>query len=393
MKRTTLAALMAIAAAGGASSVAAQDSVLVARTGGTNLLRLNNDAGFVVRGTVDVGSIPATGSGVRMMWFPTLYAFRAGKVDSFGSTYWDLASVGYGSIGLGENVRASGNNSFAANLATTASGDESVALGNNGTASGDRSFSFNGTASAVGAVAIGSGAQATLDDALALGPSSIAGGLASITIGPSIANGNFGVAIGLQNSASGQFSVAIGKNARTANRQGSIVLGDACASFSSDSVYATANNQFVVRGCGGIKMFTNQGLTAGVEVASGGSGWSAVSDRNRKENFLSLDGEDVLARLRSVPVSTWNYITQDRSIRHMGPMAQDFYAAFGLGENELMINSVDMDGVNLAAVHALTARTDALQAENATLKQENADLRARVERIEAILAAQAAPQQ
>jgi hypothetical protein len=393
MKRTTLAALLAVAVAGGASSVAAQDSVLVARSGGANLLRLNNDAGLVVRGTQDVGSIPATGSGVRLMWFPTLYALRAGKVDSFGSAYWDLASIGYGSIGLGENVRASGNNSFAANLATTASGDESVALGNNGTASGDRAFAFNGTASAVGAVAIGSGAQATNDDALAMGPSSIAGGLAAITIGPSIANGNFGVAIGLQNSASGQFSVAIGKNARTANRQGSIVLGDGCAGFSSDSVFPTANNQVVMRGCGGVKIFTNQGLTSGVELSAGGSGWSAVSDRNRKENFAQLEGEDVLARLRGVPVTTWNYRAQDRSIRHMGPMAQDFYAAFGLGENELMINSVDMDGVNLAAIHALTARTDALQAENATLKQENADLRARVERIEAMLAAQAAPRQ
>jgi hypothetical protein len=394
MKRITLAGLMVLAAAGTATSVAAQeDSVFAVSSGGVNLLRLNEDASFVVRGTQDVGSLPATGAGVRLMWFPSLYALRAGKVDSFGSTYWDLANVGYGSVALGENVRASGNNSFAANLATTASGDESVALGNNGTASGDRAFTFNGTASAVGAVAIGSGAQATNDDALAMGPSSIAGGLASITIGPSIANGNFGVAIGLQNSASGQFSVAIGKNARTANRQGAVVIGDACASFSSDSVYATANNQIAMRGCGGIRMFTNQGLTAGVELAAGGSGWSAVSDRNRKENFLSLEGEDVLARLRRVPVTTWNYISQDRSIRHMGPMAQDFYAAFGLGENELMINSVDMDGVNLAAIHALTARTDALQAENATLRQENADLRARVERIEAILAAQPAPRQ
>jgi hypothetical protein len=393
MKRTTLVALMAVVAAGTATSAAAQDSVLVARSGGANLLRLNDDAGLVVRGTQDVGSIPATGSGVRMMWFPTLYALRAGKVDSFGSAYWDLANVGYGSIGLGENVRASGNNSFAANLATTASGDESVALGNNGTASADRAFAFNGTASGVGAVAIGSGAQATSDDALAMGPSSIAGGLASIVLGPSIANGSFGVAIGLQNSASGNFSVAIGKNARTANRQGSVVLGDGCAGFSSDSVYPTANNQVVMRGCGGVKVFTNQGLTSGVELEAGGSGWSAVSDRNRKENFAQLEGEDVLARLRRVPVSSWNYITQDRSIRHMGPMAQDFYAAFGLGENELMINSVDIDGVNMAAIQALTARTDALQAENASLREENADLRARVERIEAILAAQAAPQQ
>lgn len=370
-----------------AAPAAAQDSAFAVSKAGANLLRLNQDAGFVVRGTAEVGDLPATGAGVRMMWFPNMWAFRAGKVDSFGSTYWDLASIGFGSVALGENVRASGNNSFAANLATTASGDESVALGNNGTASADRAFAFNGTASAVGAVAIGSGAQATNDDALALGPSSIAGGLAAVTIGPSIANGNFGVAIGLQNSASGQFSVAIGKNARTANRQGSIVLGDGCAGFSSDSVFPTANNQVVMRGCGGVKVFTNQALTSGVELAAGGSGWSAVSDRNRKENFLFLDGEDVLARLRAVPVTTWNYRTQERSIRHMGPMAQDFHAAFGLGESELMINSVDIDGVNLAAVKALDARTTSQQAEIEALRAENAELRARLERIEAALAA------
>jgi hypothetical protein len=389
MKRITLAGLMVLTAAGTATSVAAQeDSVFAVSSGGVNLLRLNEDASFVVRGTQDVGSLPATGAGVRLMWFPSLYALRAGKVDSFGSTYWDLANVGYGSVALGENVRASGNNSFAANLATTASGDESVALGNNGTASGDRAFTFNGTASAVGAVAIGSGAQATNDDALAMGPSSIAGGLASITIGPSIANGNFGVAIGLQNSASGQFSVAIGKNARTANRQGSIVLGDGCAGFSSDSVFPTANNQVVMRGCGGVRIFTNQALTSGVLLAAGGSSWSVVSDRNRKENFLAIEGEDVLARLRGVPVTSWNYLSQDRSIRHVGPMAQDFYAAFGLGESEVLINSLDIDGVNMAAIQALTERTDALREENQQLRAENAELRARMDRLEALVAAQ-----
>ena len=393
----TPAVALALVLGSAATAAAQTDSLFAVSQSGVNLLRLNEDASLVVRGTADVGSIPATGAGVRMMWFPSMWAFRAGKVDSFGSTYWDLANIGYGSVALGENVRASGANSFAANLATTASGDESVALGNNGTASADRAFAFNGTASAVGAVAIGSGAQATSDDALALGPSSIAGGLASITIGPSIANGSFGVAIGLQNSASGNFSVAIGKNARTANRQGSIVLGDGCAGFSSDSVYPTANNQVVMRGCGGVRVFTNQGLTSGVELAAGGSGWSAVSDRNRKENFLAVEGEELLARLRSVPVSTWNYRTQDGSIRHMGPMAQDFYAAFGLGENELMINSVDADGVNLAGVKALDARTtaqqariEALEASNAALASENAELRARLERIEALLAAPAA---
>jgi uncharacterized coiled-coil protein SlyX len=403
MKRAGRPAVVAIAMlavlAGGVQAQA--DSVFAASVAGLNLMRLNTDASFVVRGTQDVGSLAATGAGTRMMWFPGKYAFRVGKVDSFGSTYWDLSNIGYGSIALGENVRASGNNSFAANLATTASGDESVALGNNGTASADRAFAFNGTASAVGAVAIGSGAQATNDDALAMGPSSIAGGLASIVIGPSIANGSFGVAIGLQNSASGNFSVAIGKNARTANRQGSVVLGDGCAGFSSDSVYPTANNQVVMRGCGGVKVYTNQSLTSGVELAAGGSGWSAVSDRNRKRDFMELDGEDLLERLRQVPVMTWSYRTQDASIRHAGPMAQDFRAAFGLGESDLMINSVDIDGINMAAVKALETRTaeqqvrieqlEARVAELSKLEAQVAELTARLERLAA--AAARAPEQ
>jgi Head domain of trimeric autotransporter adhesin/Chaperone of endosialidase len=404
MKRTTLAVLALAAAAGVASTAAAQttDSLLYVSASSTLRFRVNNDGGMAAVGTwngneasVGAGGVPVEGAGSRVMWYGGKAAFRAGNVVSFGSAYWDLASLGFGSAAFGQNTQASGNYSFAANLTTTASGDESVALGNSGTASADRAFAFNGTASGVGAVAIGSGAQATGDDALAMGPSSIAGGLASIVLGPSIANGSFGVAIGLQNSASGNFSVAIGKNARTANRSGSVVLGDGCAGFSSDSVFPTANNQFVVRGCGGIKMYTNQSLTSGVELAAGGSGWSAVSDRNRKENFLALDGEDVLFRLRAVPVSSWNYIAQDRSIRHMGPMAQDFHAAFGLGENELMINSVDIDGVNLAAVQALTTRTDALRTENEALRRENAaqqaqidDLRARMERLEALVAGQ-----
>ncbi|WP_420129497.1 tail fiber domain-containing protein [Longimicrobium sp.] len=402
MKRISLAALVAVAGVGTAASAAAQttDSLLHVSAASELRFRVNNDGSMAVVGTwtgdenvVGAGGVPVSGAGSRVMWYGGKAAFRAGNVSAFGSDYWDLARLGFGSAAFGQNTRASGDYSFAAGLATTASGDQAVALGNNGTASGDRSFGFNGTASGVGAMALGSGAQATNDDALAMGPSSIAGGLASIVLGPSIANGNFGVAIGLQNSASGQFSVAIGKNARTANRQGSVVLGDGCAGFSSDSVFPTANNQFVARGCGGVKFFTNQNLSSGVELSAGGSGWSAVSDRNRKENFLALEGEDVLARLRNVPVSSWNYRSQDRSIRHMGPMAQDFYAAFGLGENELMINSVDIDGVNMAAIQALTARTDALQAENATLRQENAEMRARLERIEALLGGQGTPAQ
>ena len=360
-----LAGLVVAASLLGAPSLfaqtAADTTALDARNvSGVSLLHLRPDAGLTAFGTAEVGTVPARGAGVRMMWYPGKYAFRAGYVNSFGATYWDEANVGYGSAAFGDNTRASGANSFAANLATTASGDESVAFGNNATASGNRAFAFNGTASAVGAVAIGSGAQATSDDALAMGPSSYAQGLASVAIGPSKAQGAFAVAIGLQNNANGNFSVTIGKNARAGWRQGAIVLGDGCAGFSSDSVYATANNQFVARGCGGINFYTSRNLSSGVQVAAGGSSWSAVSDRNRKHGFTDVDGEELLGQLTQVPVTRWHYNAQGDSVWHMGAMAQDFYAAFGLGEDSLRISTIDMDGVTLRGVQALAVRTESL---------------------------------
>jgi hypothetical protein len=81
-------------------------------------------------------------------------------------------------------------------------------------------------------------------------------------------------------------------------------------------------------------------------------------------------------------------------------MAQDFRAAFGLGESDLLINSIDIDGVNLAGVQALTTRTDELRAQVQSLTAQNgalrgrvAELEARLQRIEALLARPAAPAQ
>jgi hypothetical protein len=104
----------------------------------------------------------------------------------------------------------------------------------------------------------------------------------------------------------------------------------------------------------------------------------------------------VLDKLRALPVSTWTYRNEDLRIRHMGPTAQDFHAAFGLGHSDRSIGTVDADGVALVASKALLGRTDALQGqvgsvveENATLRaqlaalqQVNADLEVRLERLE-----------
>ena len=61
----------------------------------------------------------------------------------------------------------------------------------------------------------------------------------------------------------------------------------------------------------------------------------------------------VLEKLAAVPISTWNWRTEDAGIRHMGPMAQDFRAAFGLGPDDKHITTIDADGVALAAIQGL----------------------------------------
>jgi len=83
-----------------------------------------------------------------------------------------------------------------------------------------------------------------------------------------------------------------------------------------------------------------------------------------------------------MPVREWSYKTQDAAIRHVGPTAQDFHAAFGLGEDERRINSIDADGIALAAVRALEARTRDLDSRNRSLARENEALRARLDRLE-----------
>ena len=103
------------------------------------------------------------------------------------------------------------------------------------------------------------------------------------------------------------------------------------------------------------RFFTNSAATTGVLLAPGGGSWSAVSDRDSKENIESVDGRAILAQVVAMPIASWNYKAQDDSIRHMGPMAQDFHAAFGLGVSDKLIDTIDPDGVALAAIQGLNA--------------------------------------
>lgn len=116
-------------------------------------------------------------------------------------------------------------------------------------------------------------------------------------------------------------------------------------------------------------------------MPSGSGSWSTLSDRNVKDNVAEVDGNEILAQIAAMPISKWNYITQDESIRHIGPMAQDFYSAFGLGEDNRRISSVDADGIALAAIKELH-KVIGEQAEE--LKSKNLKIQSLEERLQAL---------
>jgi hypothetical protein len=92
------------------------------------------------------------------------------------------------------------------------------------------------------------------------------------------------------------------------------------------------------------------------------------SDRNLKENFEEIDAKEVLAKVANLPITKWNYKADENRTLHIGPMAQDFKAAFGLGDNEKKISMMDSDGVALAAIKGLSQIVDDKNKEIANLK-------------------------
>jgi hypothetical protein len=110
-----------------------------------------------------------------------------------------------------------------------------------------------------------------------------------------------------------------------------------------------------------------------------------ASSRLLKENFAQVNGQDVLNLLAQLPIMTWNYKSDNPAYRHMGPMAQDFYAAFGLGADDEHIAPLDANGVAMAGLQALYANGQAQAERIATLEQQNADLLQRLQALEALV--------
>jgi hypothetical protein len=135
----------------------------------------------------------------------------------------------------------------------------------------------------------------------------------------------------------------------------------------------------------GIQIFAD-GSAKTITIAQGGQ----PSDQNIKTDFAAVAPEEILARLMAVPIRHWRFTNEIASVRHLGPTAQDFKAAFDLGNSDKTIGTVDESGVALAAIQGLNQKVDELKSELTRRDAENAELRERLEKLERLLGTTAA---
>jgi hypothetical protein len=251
---------------------------------------------------------------------------------------------------------------------------------------------FNTLLSGAGYSAIGGGqynTNSSSEGTIAGGQDNLVSGQYQSTVGGgynNTASGNYAtVPGGFQNVAAGIASFAAGARAQATN-DAAFVWSDNSASVPFAS---TNNNSFNVRAAGGYRLYTtSSGASgAGVYLAAGGNSWASVSDRNAKKNFQPVDTRAVLDKLAAIPIQQWNYKWEkDSDVPNIGPMAQDFKAAFFPGRDDKGISTLEFDGVELAAIQGLNrkleAETKAKDAEIHTLKQQNASLAERLNELE-----------
>lgn len=374
------------------------------------------------------------------------------------STSGIINTVGIGAVNLqytddltSDSLVAQGKYSLAFGIGNRASADNSISIGD-----GNRSYG-------AGALTIGAVNTSTNESAIAIGDNNIATSLNSdgIIAGIAIGSGNdsrkgsvtigsnnlsdqdFGITLGFSNiirssTTFSGISVAIGAY-NTVSGEGSFAFGDGLvitgpnsygfgsgvtnSTFSSSFIMGgpflapqsftpTANDadgQMVMRFEGGYKFYTNSypnnSQASGVSLAANGYSWETLSDRNSKENFTSIDFQNVLQKIELLPVTQWNYKTSAPNVFHWGPMAQDFKYYFGLGthSDSLKITTLEMDGVLMAGVKGLIDRTNTtnekiqslehtiqaleaklskVQSENSALKAENRTYEQRLQQLE-----------
>jgi hypothetical protein len=273
-----------------------------------------------------------------------------GSINTASGGYATVGGGGYNTAsGYGSTVAGGGFNA-ASGFASTVGGGYQNTASDYAAVGGGKSNTASGHYAMVGG---GGYNMASGDD------STVGGGVGNTASGFSSTVGG-----GISNTAAGDYSFAAGRRATIdAAHDGTFIFADSTlANFDS-----AAANEFAVRANGGVRFITDSGTGAGVGLNTGDTSWNVLSAKDSKENYTHVDAVHILEQVVELPIERWNYRHQDDSVKHIGPYAEDFHAAFGLhGESNRTISSQDLDGIALAAIQGL----------NQKLTQELADVRA-----------------
>lgn len=334
-----------------------------------------------------------------------------GEYTTVGGGYNNHATYESGAVFGGQGNKAGqrafvggglGNDATAL-YATIAGGGGNLASGQSSSIAGGGSNTATAEYSAIGG-GLWNEAQGGL--------SVVAGGAQNVAVGTSatVTGGQQASAVGRYSTAGGYLTCAGGARSwvggyRSATRAGTEFPpdGDGCIGVSSSGdadgdegsfvwsdgqsprFETTGANQFAVRAIGGFYFGTNSTISipagrlistsTGAYLSSGGT-WVNASSRSLKAGFVPVDVADALSRVLTLPVTRWTYRASPDEGEHLGPAAEDFHAAFGLGVDGQSISTTDAAGVALAAIQGLNQK---LEAENAELRTEIAALRRLVE--------------
>lgn len=179
---------------------------------------------------------------------------------------------------------------------------------------------------------------------------------------------------GYQNKANGDFSFAAGASAEATHFNAFVWGGGGDPDGANKKTMSIADKSFTVRAPGGAKFYTSLANDNGPSLANNDVQWVANSDSNLKTGITVVNHRDVLTKLAEMPVTKWRYKNSSNR-QFLGPMAQDFHAAFGLGADDKGIGTLDADGVLFSAVKGLVEELKSRDEKIGTLQKQNSDLR------------------
>lgn len=328
----------------------------------------------------------------------------------------DLArSDGNQSIALGANASSAGDYSTAVGASAGADGDWAIAIGNLTVANGSSSLAIGDAAIAEGyqSDAVGYLAWSIGDKSTALGHRAYADQPNTIVLGsipgineryPEGPNEYADVAIGTTNPLA---PLHVHRDNGTAE----IMVEETSLDVAPRTLFTLANpgnTKFEIMNTDAMNSwaFTNSGGDFRISLQDSGivefrvdnfgnayvandlnvggtivTNLNMPSDVGLKKNIAAFDSNDVLEKLVALPISAWEYKDKPGQ-QHIGPMAQDFHAAFGLGDRDTAISVVDASGVALASIQALNQK---LERRNAELESKNQELGQRLAQLEAVV--------